>query len=561
MSRKHALGLDFGTNSVRALILDLLSGEEIASETAAYPSGTHGILLDEREPHLARQHPGDYPLSMERALKKTLAAARKRGLAGKDICGIGIDATGSTPLPVDRRAVPLGVQERFRKNLNAQAWLWKDHTAAAEARQISELAAEMRPQYLTKCGGAYSSEWFFSKIFHCRRVEREVFDAAYSWMELSDYIPALLAGVRDVSQAKRNVCAAGHKAMYNEEWGGLPDREFLSRLAPEMGELRSRLYEKALASDQLAGYLSEEWAAKLDLPAGTPIAVGAIDAHSGAVGSGVGRGILVKILGTSTCDIMVFPAGEALKDVPGVAGIVNGSVLPGYIGIEAGQSAVGDIFNWFVSRAANRGEAYHAELTEKARRLKAGQSGLLALDWNNGNRNILTDPDLTGLLVGQTLLTTDYEIYRALIEATAFGALRIIERLEEYGILIEKVINCGGIAEKNDLVMQIYADVLNRPMEIAQSAQTVALGAAIMGGYAALKGQEGFRRIEEVLARVCRVKETVFHPDKNASQTYRQLYGIYKKLHDAFGVKTSREDLYPVMKELLAIKRNSSANG
>ncbi|GAB4363150.1 MAG: ribulokinase [Calditrichia bacterium] len=555
MQNCYSLGLDFGTNSVRALILDLLSGEEIASEAAPYPSGERGILLDEKNPHIARQHPADYSFSMERVVRETVAHARQKGVKPKDIRGIGVDTTGSTPLPVDSSLQPLGVQKEFRNNLNAQAWLWKDHSSASEAEQITTLAAQHRPQYLKKCGGAYSSEWFFSKIFHCLNVDRAVFEAAYSWLELSDYIPVLLCGITDVHQVKRNRCAAGHKAMFNEDWGGLPDREFLHQLHPDLANLRDRLYERAYSSDQIAGYLSEEWAAKLGLTPGIPVAVGILDAHAGAVGSGVRKGVLVKILGTSTCDIMVSPLDEPLEDIPGVAGIVNGSVLPGYIGIEAGQSAVGDIFDWFVTRVLNQSEEYHQVLTDKAAQLRAGQSGLLALDWNNGNRNILTDPNLTGLLVGQTLHSTQFEIYRALIEATAFGAKRIIEQMEDYGVKIEKVINCGGIAEKNPLVMQIYADILGRPMEVAGSSQAAALGAAIFGGMVAFAGKTGFQNVGEIQQRVCKVKDRVFRPDSGECRVYEKLYELYKKLHDGFGVRDCSLSLYPVMKELLRIKQ------
>ncbi len=556
MEKMYSLGIDFGTNSVRALILDLGSGEEIASETAEYSSGEKGILLENSNPHLARQNPADYLASMERAVSQTVSMAKEKSVPPDQIVGIGTGATGSTPLPVDKNVQPLAFHPEFNNNLNAQAWLWRDHTSVEEAQAITSLAADIRPQYLKKCGGAYSPEWFFSKIFHCFHADRPVFDAAYSWIEQSDYISAVLCGIKDIRKVQRNVCAAGHKAMYNLNWDGLPDREFLAQLAPEMGDLRERLYEQTHTADMQAGKLCKEWAEKFGLPAGIPLAVGAIDAHVGAIGSGVGKGILVKIIGTSTCDIMVYPNNEKLEDIPGVAGIVDGSVLPGYTGIEAGQSAVGDIFNWFVSRVLDEGDAYHARLTEAAAELKAGQSGLLALDWNNGNRNILADHNLTGLLVGQTLHTADFEIYRALIEATAFGARRIIERMEEYGVKIDKVINCGGIAEKNPLAMQIYADVIGRPMEIAQSAQTVALGAAILGGATALKGKPGFGSVEEIQQRVCRVKEKIYQPERDATLIYNQLYDIYKKLHDAFGTKDSPISLYPVMKELLKIKRS-----
>ncbi len=344
--------------------------------------------------------------------------------------------------------------------------------------------------------------------------------------------------------------------MYSEQWGGIPDAEFLGKLAGPLGELHSRLHREVVASDQVAGKLSPEWAKKLDLPEGLPVAVGALDAHYGGVGSGVGKEILVKIMGTSTCDIMVYPDDGSLEDIPGVAGIVKDSVLPGYIGIEAGQSAVGDIFNWWVSEVLRQDEAFHQSLSALAGRLKAGQSGLLALDWNNGNRNILTDPDLTGLIIGQTLLSTDAEIYRALIEATAFGARRIVEQMETYGVKIRQVVNCGGIAEKNPLVMQIYANILGRPMAIARSAQTVALGAAIFGGLVALKGDPGYRNAEEIQQRVCRVKDTVYRPDTGEHKTYNQLYQLYQNLHDAFGISGTTLDLSAIMKELLQIKRS-----
>ncbi|OGB66076.1 MAG: ribulokinase [Caldithrix sp. RBG_13_44_9] len=558
MEKYYSLGIDFGTNSVRTLVVDLQTGEEIATESIDYRSGEHGILLDRRQPHLARQHPGDYAVSLKKAVRLTMEKVLESGISPTEIRGIGIDGTGSSPLPVDETLTPLALQKKFHHNLNAQTWLWKDHTAADEAREITELAAELHPEYLKKCGEAYSSEWFFSKIFHCYRIDRDVFDAAHSWIELSDYLPALLCGHKNINQLKRNVCAAGHKAMFNETWGGLPSEDFLRKLSPDLAQLRKRLYQKAYSSDEIAGFLTKEWSENLQLPEGIPVAVGALDAHFGAVGSGVGKGILIKIIGTSTCDIMVYPDDGKLQDIPGVAGIVRGSVLPGYLGIEAGQSAVGDIFNWFVTQVLNREADYHQILSEKASQLKAGESGLLALDWNNGNRNILTDPHLSGLLLGQTLLTSDYEIYRALIEATAFGARRIIEQMEQYGVKIEKVINCGGIAEKNPLVMQIYADALGRPMETARSAQTVALGAAIFGGLVGLKNVKGFETVEKIQDRVCKVKDKIYYPRKDQQKIYDQLYTLYKKIHDGFGIATNQENMYRIMKNLLEIKKSTT---
>ena len=555
MDNFYSLGIDFGTNSVRALLVDLMSGEEISSETSIYRSGENGIMLDRSQPHLARQFPGDYLESMQEAVKKTVSNAIDKGHQINDIRGIGIDGTGSSPLPVDRAMQALAFQKVFRNNLNAYTWLWKDHTAAEEAHQITETAKQVRPHYLKKCGGAYSSEWFFSKIYHCLNIDPPVFQAAYSWIELSDYIPAILCGIKDPKEVKRNICAAGHKAMYNVNWGGLPDEEFLHNLSPALANLRKRLYKIASPSDQLAGHLNVEWAEKLGLIEGIPVGIGALDAHYGGIGAGVGREILVKIIGTSTCDIMVYPDDGTLEDIPGVAGLVKGSVIPGYIGIEAGQSAVGDLFNWMVSQILHQDESYHTVLTEKASQLKPGESGLLALDWNNGNRNVLTDPKLSGLLVGQTLLTSDDEIYRALIEATAFGARRIIEQMEKYGVKIAKVINCGGIAEKNTLVMQIYANIIGRPMAVAKSPQTVALGAAIMGGAAAAKEEIGFETVESIQQRVCRTKDRVYYPESTAQKIYNRLYQLYISLHDGFGVKNNQINMYSIMKELMDIKK------
>ncbi|MBD3224540.1 MAG: ribulokinase, partial [Caldithrix sp.] len=350
MKHSFALGIDFGTNSARALLLEVNTGEEISSSVCTYPSGDRGVLLHSDEPHLARQHPGDYLIAMQETVSNVLQEARAERINPENILGIGVDTTGSTPLPVDKNVTPLGVIKEFAHNPNAQAWLWKDHTASEEARQITELAQKIRPQFLAKCGGAYSSEWFFAKILHCLRTDPAVFETAYTWLELSDYIPAALAGIEQTDRVKRNLCAAGHKAMYNKAWGGLPDADFFKELDPRLATLRDRLYVEAHPSNEIAGYLCQKWSEALGLPRGIPVAVGALDAHLGAVGSGIEEGVLVKIMGTSTCDIMVHPKEKALQDIPGVAGIADDSVLPGYVGIEAGQSAVGDIFNWFVSR-------------------------------------------------------------------------------------------------------------------------------------------------------------------------------------------------------------------
>lgn len=561
MSQKSTactLGLDFGTNSVRALIVDVTNGQELSTAVANYPSGRAGILLDPKQPELARQNPADYIEAMVKVTRKVLSLARKanQSFRAEQIIGLGVDTTGSTPLPVDKNGLPLAFQAEFKKNLNAQAWLWKDHTAFAEAQEITDLAAREHPEYLAKCGGVYSSEWFFSKILHCRRVAPEVFEAGWSWVELADFIPALITGTLAPEKMKRSRCAAGHKAMFNEDWGGLPAKDFLNQLDPALGELRDRLYDKTYTSDQPAGYLTKSWAKALGLPSGISVAVGAFDAHLGAVGAGVAPSKLVKIIGTSTCDITVWPNSRPLPDIPGLCGIVDGSVVPGYFGLEAGQSAVGDIFNWFIDylQPGGKRKGSHEELTRRASSLLPGESGLLALDWNNGNRTVLVDQRLTGLLLGQTLHTRPEEIYLALIEGTAFGALTIIKRFEEYRVRIKEVINCGGIAEKNPLVMQIYADVLGLEMKIARSSQTCALGSAMAGAVAAGPKAGGYERFGQAQKAMCGLKPFSFKPRTDYHQVYEELYPLYRELHDALGTKNWSGNLYHLMKDLLAIR-------
>ena len=554
----YAIGLDYGTNSVRCLIVDVTNGDEVGSKVYEYETGEAGIILDPADHNLARQNPADYIKGIEVTVKAAIAEAKKNveDFEASKIIGIGIDTTGSTPIPVDTDGTPLSVLDEFKDNPNAGAWLWKDHTGHAEAAEITELAEKEHPEYLARCGGTYSSEWFFSKVLHCLRTDPTVFDAAYSWVECCDYIPAVLTGTEKPGQIKPSRCAAGHKAMFSDQWGGLPSREFLSKLDPKLGELRDRLYEKTYTVQTEAGKLTKQWAQKLGLPAGIPVAVGAFDAHLGAVGSGIAPGKLVKIIGTSTCDMLVSESGRELADIPGICGIVDGSILPGYFGLEAGQSAVGDIFNWFVNYIQPGGKeaGSHEALTEKAAKLKPGQSGLLALDWNNGNRTVLVDQRLTGLLAGQTLHTRPEEIYRALIEATAFGALTIINRFEEYGVKVTEVINCGGIAEKNPLLMQIYADVTGREMQISRSAQSCALGAAIAGAVVAGKTSGGYDSFADAQAAMCGIKDVTYKPDSRNHEVYRRLYLLYKQLHDAFGVQGVSGKLANVMKELLSIK-------
>lgn len=547
-----ALGLDFGTASVRALIVNVADGQTVATAVAEYPSGVDGVLSAAGDPHVARQSPADYLSSMAAAVSAALQQARARpGFSAERIIGIGADATGSTPIPVDAHNTPLGLHAEFRGVLDAQAWLWKDHTAHAEAAEISQAARDRGEPYLDKCGGAYSSEWYWSKILRCLRTNPRVAAAAYAWLEQSDYIPAYLTGVARPEDALRNACAAGHKAMYHPAWGGLPSEAFLAGLHRGLAEVRSRYRVPAVAADQRAGWLCETAAERLGLPAGIPVAVGVIDAHAGAIGAGCAPGVLVKIIGTSTCDCAVVRADQPPADIPGVCGIVPDSIVPGMYGIEAGQAAVGDIFNWFVSRIGptgpSGGTSTHEELTRAAGDLQPAESGLLALDWHNGNRTILADPRLSGLIVGLTLSTTPPEIYRALIEATAMGARRIIERLEEYGVEVRQVVACGGIAEKNPLLMQVYADVLNRPMCAPRAPNTCALGAAICGAVAG----GAYATIPAAQAAMTGVAANVWRPIAEHATIYERVYSLYLRLHDAFGVAGRASTLHDVMKALI----------
>ena len=545
------LGIDYGTNSVRALVVRCADGAELGSCVVNYPSGREGILLDPKDHHLARQHPGDYLYGLEKSVRGALVAAKKnRGFDAARVIGLGVDTTGSSPLPVDENNVPLALAPKWKKNLHAQCWLWKDHTSHREAARITELAAQHRPQFIAKCGNTYSSEWFWSKLWHCRTVAPAVFSAAYSWVELCDWVPSLLAGVMDPKRIKRGICAAGHKALYSADWGGLPDKEFLALLDPALADLRDRLYQMAHDATEPAGTLCAEWAAKLDLPVGIPIAIGEFDVHYGAIACGVAEGTLVKVIGTSTCDCGVVSALKTVPDIPGICGIVPGAILPGFYGIEAGQSAVGDIFKWWVEVVCRGDAKAHAEFTRQAAKLKPGQSGLLALDWQNGNRTILVDPLLTGLILGCTLHTTQAEIYRALIEATAFGARAIIERIREYGVRIDRIVCAGGIAEKNPLLMQIYADVTGCTMFVSGSSQACALGSAISA--AVLAGAHpDFATAQR---KMTSLKKISYKPKPAAQKSYDRLYSLYRQLHDSLGGLNKSADLSRVMKDLLALK-------
>ncbi|MDX1932605.1 MAG: ribulokinase [Capsulimonadales bacterium] len=546
----YVIGLDYGTNTVRALVVRTTDGAEVGTFVYAYPHGEAGVLYDPRDPELARQHPRDYLTGAETAIRRAIEEARLNDAAfsPEKVAGIGVDTTGSTPLPVDAHGRALGEHPEFADNPHALAWLWKDHTSVEKAVALTAAAREKHPEYLAKCGGTYSSEWFWAKMWHCAEVAPEVARAAAGWIEIADWIPAILTGTE--ARPWRGLCTAGHKGMYHAAWGGWPDRDFLAELHPDLARWRDHLdlSPEPVPVDHAAGTLTPEWAGRTGLPYGIPVAVGALDAHLGAVGCGIGPGALVKIMGTSTCDIMIAPLTQNLPDIPGLCGIAPEAVIPDYFSMEAGQSAVGDLFNWWVAQFG--GHRTHEELTAGAAKLRPGESGLLALDWNNGNRTVLVDQRLTGLILGQTLATAPAEIYRALLEATAFGARAIVERWEEYGVTVEQVLCCGGIAEKNPVAMQIYADVLARPIRISASAQTCALGsacaAAVVGGVF-----PDFATAEKAMTHL---KESVFRPETDAVAVYEELYALYRDLHDAFGVAEWQGSLYHVMKRLIEIR-------
>ena len=551
LSRNYTIGVDYGSASVRAIIVDTATGKEFASGVYPYQYGEEGNHLDSRNPNMIRQDPEDYTKGLETSISMALQEALKDPtFCLEAIVGLGIDTTGSTVLPVLADGTPLASLAEYKDNPNAYIWLWKDHTATQEAVEITAKALQTRPHYIQMVGGSYSSEWYWAKVLHCLRVDKTVFDAAYTWMEVADWLPFLITGKGHVDEAVRNICAASHKALYNPEWGGYPDREFLVSLDPALAKVHATLCKaRVLACNQPSGMLSAEWTKRLGLPKNVVVATSAFDAHFGGIGAGVCPGNLVKTIGTSTCDLAVMPKQGTLVSIEGMAGIVHDSIIPGYFGIEAGQSAVGDIFNWFVSRIQPQGKN-HAQLGKEASLLRPGESGLLALDWLNGNRTILGDQRLSGMIVGLSLQSTPAEIYQALIEATAFGARIIHEQMESHGIPIEEIVVCGGIPRKDAHLMQTYADICKKPLKLAGSQYTCALGGAIAAAVCA-----GIHpSIEEAIGVMTTTSELVYYPRKHASRVYDRLFALYKDLHDAFGREGQSHDMYHIMKELLKIR-------
>lgn len=555
MSDPVSIGLDFGTNSVRAAVVRTSTGEALGTAVFNFPRGDMGVVIDPKDPHLARQHPADHLAGIEAVVPAALKAAGP-GAAAR-VCGIGVDTTGSTPLPVDAAGKALALKPEFADSPDAMAWLWKDHTAIAEAGEITQGAQTAHPEYLAKCGGSYSPEWYWSKLLRCSRVAPDVFRAAATWVEMADWIPAVLTGTTAPDQIRRCICAAGHKAMFHPAWGGYPDPAFLAAFDNgALSGVRSTLPDSAVNISHRIGGLTADWAGRLGLRPGIPVAAGALDAHMGAVGSGVRPGVMVKVIGTSSCDLAVSPLSADLADIPGVCGIVPESVLPGSHGIEAGQAAVGDIFNWYVHKMKPGGGMDHEALTREAEALRPGESGLLALDWNNGNRNVLADPRLSGLILGLSLHTSPCEVFRALVEATAFGARMIRDRMAGYGVEIGRMICCGGISVKSPFLMQVYADALNCPMAVAASEQACALGAAMAGAVVGGVHPD----FESAADAMTGVRDRVYTPAPDRAEAYDRLFGIYRRVHDGFGAPGSA-DLFDVMKDLIAIREACRTGG
>jgi L-ribulokinase len=545
---KLTIGLDFGTDSVRSVVIDAENGREMASEVSYYGRWTAGMYSDPAR-NMFRQHPLDYMEGLEASMKGALKKLGKG--AGKKVVGIGIDTTGSTPCAVDREGTPLALTKGFEENPNAMFVLWKDHTAVKEAELINTMARGWGGTDFTKYeGGVYSSEWFWSKILHILRADTRVRKAAFSWVEHCDWMPALLTGTTNPLTMKRSRCAAGHKAMWHPEWGGLPPVEFFIRMDRLLREPRGRLYGETHTSDVKAGGLTAEWARRLGLEPGTAVAVGAFDAHMGGVGGGIRERTLVKIMGTSTCDMLVAPAKTVNgKCIAGICGQVDGSIIPGMIGLEAGQSAFGDVYAWFrdllswpltdVLRGAGTPKtAVLAKLKEEiegnilfrlaseAEKVEAGESTVLALDWLNGRRTPFADQTLKGAIIGLTLGTNAPKIFRALVEATAFGSRAIVEQFRREGVPINGVIALGGIARKSPFVMQVTADVLDMTIRVAASEQACALGAAMFAAVAAGVHPSSVAAQKKMGSGF----DIVFTPNRRRAAFYSKLYHRYESL-------------------------------
>lgn len=546
MHTKYTIGIDYGTDSVRSLVVNVETGEEVATAVFNYPRWQKGMYCDALNNRF-RQHPKDYLEGLEYTIVEALKQAPK-GVA-ENVLGISVDTTGSTPIAVDEKGIPLSLTAGFEENPNAMFVLWKDHTGVKEADEINELAKKWEVDYTKFEGGIYSSEWFWAKVLHVIREDAGVLRAAFSWVEHCDWIPALLSGNTNPKTLKRSRCAAGHKAMWHESFGGLPSEEFLLALDPLLSGLRDRLFKETYTSDGAAGKLTAEWADKLGLSKNVMIGVGAFDAHLGAVGAEIEPYYVSKVMGTSTCDMLIAPMEEVgNKLVNGICGQVDGSIVPGMLGLEAGQSAFGDIYAWFksvlewplkniltesviidevtkqklIEETSNK---IIAKLSDAASKIPIAESGIVALDWMNGRRTPDANQALKGAIAGLNLGSDAPRIFRALVEATAFGSKAINDRFIAEGVRIDGVIALGGVAKKSPFVMQVVADVLDMPIKVARSEQACALGTAMAAAVVA----GVYSNTAEAQKKMGSGIETEYHPIPENVEKYKALYEQYKK--------------------------------
>ena len=547
MSVKYTIGLDYGTDSVRSLIVNTRTGEEAGTSVYYYPRWKAGKYCDPSRNQF-RQHPRDYLEGLEQTIVNALENVPDE--VRKNIVGITVDTTGSTPVAVNKAGVPLSLTPEFEENPNAMFVLWKDHTAVKEAEEINQLARSWGGVDYTKYeGGIYSSEWFWAKILHVLRTDETVKEAAHSWVEHCDWIPAVLAGDTDPARLKRSRCAAGHKAMWHEYFDGLPSEAFLVQLDPLLGGLRERLFKDTHTCDVKVGHLSPEWAKKLGLATDVVVGAGAFDAHLGALGGEVKPYYLSKVMGTSTCDMLITPSDEiGDRLVGGICGQVDGSILPGMVGLEAGQSAFGDIYDWFskilmwpveeiiakmdwldgttIDRIRmETADRMIAELSESAAEIPLEESSIVALDWMNGRRTPDANQELKGAIMGLTLGSDAPRIFRALVEATAFGSRMINDRFISEGVRIDGIIALNSMEKKSAFVMQIVADVLDMPIKVARSEQACALGSAMAASVVA--------RVHKDIPAAQKAMgggfEKEYTPDPKRSARYASLYEKYKQ--------------------------------
>lgn len=555
MGKKYAIGIDYGTESGRALLVDLADGTEVATHVTKYP---HGVI-DERLPESgialemdwALQHPDDYIEVLRRSVPEVVKSS---GVDPADIIGIGIDFTACTMLPVDAAGVPLCMKPAYRNNPHGWVKLWKHHAAQDEANLLNEIAAQRGERFLPRYGGKISSEWMIAKVWQILNEAPEIYDATDRFLEATDWVVFRMTG-----NMTRNSCTAGYKSIWHKQ-EGYPSNDFFRALDPRLEKLtETKLRGDVLPLGTKAGGLTEEMAAIMGLRPGIAVAVGNVDAHAAVPGVGVVTpGKLVMAMGTSICHMLLSDKEIAVE---GMCGVVEDGIIPGYYGYEAGQSAVGDIFAWFVEEAVpahvkeaaeREGIGVHEWLERRAAAYKPGETGLLALDWWNGNRSVLVDTDLTGMMLGMTLLTKPEEMYRALLEATAFGTRKIIDAFDSNGVEVKELYACGGLPQRNKLLMQIYADVTGREIKIAASTQTPALGAAMFGAVAAGAEQGGYDSIVDAAKAMARIREETYRPIPEHVAVYEQLYREYTLLHDYFG--RGQND---VMKRLKSIRERA----